>query len=321
MSEETTAPFCGQRDPNYPDDGCCTLEPGHSCWQNRDGEIYDHARLESGTGAMITAWNAPDVPTGFCEAMSPGRGARCQLSNGHRAPIDTDGEQFDHAAPSLGVWWHNPPCPGTALPARADQPVRRCTKGLGHKGACADDAGELLGEDATPTFGEQDRAVTRCEATYGTSAHQCTGAAGHADDHTAYSAATGDLEWSDADNAAKLPQREPGAAYDHEALLRELFDGVPGAPGRLKVLPLTPQPVRVRFVDLPHRHREVPAPYGGLTHIAEPGGFALVVDRFKNLAHLEGERVSWNDFGAKIGAHCVVLYPGELDVVGWLDNA
>jgi hypothetical protein len=94
---------------------------------------------------------------------------------------------------------------------------------------------------------------------------------------------------------------------------------VPPCPGT--ALPaLTPQPVRVRFVDLPHRHREAKGPFGNPLHVAEPGGFALVVDRFKHLAHLEGERERWEAWGAAIGAHSVVLYPGELDVIGWLDN-
>jgi hypothetical protein len=162
-----------------------------------------------------------------------------------------------------------PPCPGTALPTLADQPVRRCTKGLGHQGACADDAGELLGEDAEP-----------------------------------------------------LPRREPGAAYDHDALLRELFDGVPGArtTPRLKLTALNPQPVRVRFVDLPHRHREAKGPFGNPVHVAEPGGFALVVDRFRDAGHRGSEATRWELFGQAIGAHVVLCYVGELDVIGWLDN-
>jgi hypothetical protein len=172
--------------------------------------------------------------------------------------------------------------------------------------------------EPAPTFGEPDGPVTRCTS-IGPLNHRCTGAAGHTDKHTADCATAGDLEWSDADNAAKLPRREPGAAYDHDALLRELFDGVPSAPGRLnlKMGPLTPQPVRVRFVDLPHRHREAKGPFGNPLHVAEPGGFALVVDRFKHLAHCEAEREMWTAWANLIGAHAVLCYPGELDIVDW----
>lgn len=205
-----------------------------------------------------------------------------------------------------------------------------------------DDAAErerqVHNDTPEPTFGEPDRPVTRCEATYGTTEYRCTGAAGHTDDHTAYSATTGDLEWSDADSAKPLPQREPGAALgcssvsphgDACTLTRghggmhethwlgertaSWADTDPGRP-QMRVTALNPQPVRVRFVDLPHRNvpRQV---FGVPAHTIEPGGFALVVDRFKHLAHLEGEREFWEAFGATIGAKTVLLYPGQLDIV------
>jgi hypothetical protein len=94
---------------------------------------------------------------------------------------------------------------------------------------------------------------------------------------------------------------------------------VPPCPGT--ALPaLTPQPVRVRFVDLPHRHREAKGPFGD-RHVAEPGGFALVVDRFRDAGHRGSELTRWELFGAAIGARVVLCYVGELDVIGWLDNA
>jgi hypothetical protein len=75
--------------------------------------------------------------------------------------------------------------------------------------------------------------------------------------------------------------------------------------------------VRVRFVDLPHRHTELLGPLGNPLHVAAPGGFALVVDRFKHLAHCEAEREMWTAWANLIGAHAVLCYPGELDIVDW----
>lgn len=74
--------------------------------------------------------------------------------------------------------------------------------------------------------------------------------------------------------------------------------------------------VRVRFVDLPPVYREVAGPFGIIpAAIAEPGGFALVVDRFRDAGHRGSELARWELFGQAIGARTVLCYPGELDIV------
>lgn len=76
--------------------------------------------------------------------------------------------------------------------------------------------------------------------------------------------------------------------------------------------------VRVRFVDLPPVYREVAGPFGIIpAAIAEPGGFALVVDRFGTVEHCTAGREDWERFGEVIGAKTVLCYPGELDIVSW----
>lgn len=82
-----------------------------------------------------------------------------------------------------------------------------------------------------------------------------------------------------------------------------------------------PRPVRVRFIDLPPRYeqRAVLAGIRVTATVAVPGGFALVVDRFKDRSDCAAQRPRWDDFGATIGAHVVVCYPGELDIASWMD--
>jgi hypothetical protein len=80
-------------------------------------------------------------------------------------------------------------------------------------------------------------------------------------------------------------------------------------------------PVRVRFVQLPDRTGEMYNTILGLkVPTIEPGGFALVVDRFKHLAHLDAEREHWTAWADTIGAATVLLYPGELDIYDVLEQ-
>lgn len=56
-------------------------------------------------------------------------------------------------------------------------------------------------------------------------------------------------------------------------------------------------PVRMRLVQLP-----------GL------GQYALVVDRFRDTAHCDAERSTWEVLGERLGAVTTLVYPDELDV-------
>lgn len=203
MPEETTLPpdldvpppkpFCGQRDPDYPDDGVCTLEPGHPRWQDgRGGDVWDHVRLDAG-GEMITGWNLPAEPL-TCTVLSAHHDM-CTLPFGH------EGQHERH-------WM------GQRVASWATQPAQM---------------------------------------------------------------------WN---------------------TLRIVDDA---------------KPLRVRFIDLPPRHEERAVLSGITATVAVPGGFALVVDRFKDQADCAGQRPRWDDLGAKIGAHVVICYPGELDIVSWFD--
>lgn len=78
-----------------------------------------------------------------------------------------------------------------------------------------------------------------------------------------------------------------------------------------------PRPVRVRFIDLPPRYEERAVLSGITATVAVPGGFALVVDRFRDRVDCADQQPRWDGLGAKIGAHVVVCHPGELDIVSW----
>lgn len=101
------------------------------------------------------------------------------------------------------------------------------------------------------------------------------------------------------------------------ASLRELAS----AGGPLRITALNPQPVRVRFIELPYRteQREV---FSGIdATVSVPGGFALVVDGFSHHAHRDAERPDWEQFGETIGAKVTLCYVGTLDIEPWMDAA
>lgn len=233
-------------------------------------------------------------------------GYRCAYPVGH-PELTIDGNAFAHSVPNLVSW--NPErvtipdderCLGIA--ARGDDSVP-CALRAGHAAACVDPDGRPLLDDPAPAE-PQPRCESRPEP-YGwaTRDTRCVGTAGHDGPH-------GDgngVEWTVGTTEA-----------DASRWIDAFFDGVPAAP-RLRLTALNPQPVRVRFVDLPHRHgeREVDGiPVGTI----EPGGFALVVDRFKHLAHLEAERGMWTAWADLIGARTVLCYPGELEIVDYLSE-
>lgn len=255
-------------------------------------------------------------PRGFCEAMSPDGTVRCSLSKGHKSPaIDGDGETYDHAAPSFGVWWNEPPrCPATTLA------TVRCVHSAGHEPIARDPQATERFDHAHPAADtwwhdvdtDPIEAPLLCESRpepfgWATRDTRCLKPRGHEGEHRA-----GQLAWSVGADPINDPSSWIGKAFGGL--------GGPEIPRMFANDVVRPPAVRVRFVDLPNRHTAMAGPMGSPMHIAEPGGFALVLDRFRDRAHCDGERANWDGFGSMIGAHVVLCYPGDLDIVGWFDN-
>lgn len=233
----------------------------------------------------LVSWNPiPAVPAERCPATNPDGTVRCAGAVGHPPFPGEDDELFDHAVPSLGVWWN------------ADRDDERCTS----------------------------RAPSDITA-------RCVRPAGHAGLHAPRAQlADGTVRWQDAPTPAARTLR-----YDECAgLALDGADGprycvkVRGHDGRCEdvrgVPILTPgerpspamHPVRVRFIDLPNRVEQRNM-LGVLANVSVHGGFALVVDRFSTSQACRDAAPMWEQFGAKIGAHTVLCYPGELDIVSW----
>lgn len=312
----------------------------------------------------------PPAPPDLCDAVNPDGTVRCALGKGHGRPTDgtpPHGEKYDHAAPSLGVWWFNPPALPDAFTA-CDATIKN---GFDETVRCGLPAGH------SPNRGGDE-----------------PGAPGFYD-HTGQTAAGVLLWWRDtaadavpstfpAGNPAgdPLPRREPGAAlncvelsshgdmctltHGHEGMHERHWMGkrvaswattpqlrcesrpVPGGwatpvdryrcelkaghDGEHRDGPLSwragiggptlnPQPVRMRVVDLPSVPANPGAPVGIMTafNVMRPGGFALVVDRFRDQAHRDAEYERWERHADSIGAKALILYVGTLDIepVDW----
>jgi hypothetical protein len=265
---------------------------------------------------------------------------RCAYPVGH-AELTVDGCQYAHHVPGLVSWNPipvEPPDDERCASRAPSDPTAQCVRPAGHAGPHAPRAqladGTVRWMDADTENTVRSDAAAASEwlgrADRMLRDDECAGLAMDGADGPRYCARPRGHEdmCTDERGAPLLSDAPPGGDDDSETV-RKLIERAM-ATGRVKVFtnagdagtcrkaPSTA--VRVRFIDLPHRHTEGRGPFGNLLHLAEPGGFALVVDRFKHLAHLEGEREFWQEFGAKIGAHVVLCYPGELDAIGWLDN-
>lgn len=258
---------------------------------------FGKAREEIATtidGTLMTTAKADDSR---CDAIAPNSTARCCYRADH-PPLIVQGAQYDHHVPGV-VSWNVPYIEAPAPFARCDATIKN---GFDETVRCGLPAGHSLNR------GSDD-----------------PGVGGHYD-HTGQTAAGKLLWWRDmaADAVpSTFPAGGPAATpsdpvNDASSWIGKVFGGA-GGPA-LKLTALNPQPVRVRFVDLPHRHTEGRGPFGNPLHIAEPGGFALVVDRFRTIAHMEAEREMWTAWADLIGARTVLCYPGELDIVDYLSE-
>lgn len=291
----------------------CVRPVGHN------GLHAPRAQLADGT----VRWSDPMPDSGEvrCTVIAPGSDAQCAHPVGH-APLTVDGVTYDHHLPGVASW-NNPPI---AERCTATSPVsgHRCVGVAGHGPFIEPGDGErfdhavpepLPGSNGGVWWHDEPTPISRCESRPdpgGWGARQCLLPAGHGGNHR-----EGDAE-----------QREGVPVDDDAEAVRALVERAL-ASGRVRISTNAGDgptcrkhsaPVRARFVDLPPR-REERTVLGVPATVSVPGGFALVVDRFRNSAHRDAEHEMWTAWGELIGAKTVLCYPGELEIADWYDAA